>query len=82
MRAILDLGGPGKAPCAEVREIASHHLEQVRAKIADLLEIERLLTTTIAHCSGRPEPECAVIDMIEGPMPGQSMEPMSDAPVG
>jgi len=67
VRAILELGGPGRAPCAEVRDIAAHHLEQVRAKIAGLVELERLLTSTIDHCSGRPEPECAVIDMIETP---------------
>lgn len=73
VRAILELGGPGRAPCAEVRYIAAHHLEQVRAKIADLVELERRLTRTIDHCSGRSEPECAVIDMIEGPELGHSM---------
>jgi MerR family mercuric resistance operon transcriptional regulator len=65
VRTILDLGGPGKASCAEVRDIAEQHLKQVRAKIADLAEIEHLLTETIDHCSGRTVPECAVIDMIE-----------------
>ena len=73
VRAILDLGGPGRAPCEEVRDIAAHHLEQVRIKIADLTEIERLLTRTIDHCSGRPDPECAIIDMIENPELSQSM---------
>ena len=82
VRAIVDLGGPGKATCAEVRNIAAHHLEQVRAKIADLVEIERLLAMTIDGCTGRPGAECAVIDMIERPQLIQSMEPMSDAPVG
>lgn len=65
VRTILDLGGPGKAPCGEVREIAASHLEQVRAKIADLAEIERVLTTTIEQCSGKSDPGCPVIDMIE-----------------
>lgn len=64
---IIELGGPAKAPCAEVREIATHHLQQVRSKIADLVEIERLLAGTIEHCSGKSEPECAVIEMIESP---------------
>lgn len=82
VRAILGLGGPGRATCEEVRDIAAHHLEQVRIKIADLTQIERLLTRTIDHCSGRPDPECAIIDMIENPELSQSMEPMSDAPVG
>ena len=82
VRTILDLGGPGKAPCTEVRDIAAHHLEQVRAKIADLTEIEHLLARTVEHCSGRPDSECAVIEMIEDPTFGHSMEPTSDAPVG
>lgn len=73
VRTIVDLGGPGKARCVEVRDIAAHHLEQVRIKIADLTEIERLLTGTIEQCSGRPVPECAIIDMIEGPDVTQSM---------
>ena len=66
VRTILDLGGPGRASCAEVREIAEHHLEQVQAKIVDLVEIERVLAATIAHCSGQADPDCAVINMIEG----------------
>lgn len=65
VRTILDLGGPGKAACGEVREIAAHHLEQVRAKITDLVEIERILARTITHCVGDADPECAVIEMIE-----------------
>ena len=73
VRTILDLGGPGEASCVEVKGIAERHLEQVRAKIADLTEIEHLLTTTIDHCSGREVPECAVIDMIEHPEPAQSI---------
>ena len=67
VRAIVELGGPGKATCGEVREISSHHLEHVRNKIADLAEIERLLAKTIKRCSGRPDAECAIIDMIEQP---------------
>ncbi|MDP8993912.1 MAG: helix-turn-helix domain-containing protein [Pseudomonadota bacterium] len=65
VQAILDLGGPGRAYCAEVRDIAAQHLEQVRAKMADLAQIERLLASTIEHCSGKAVPECAVIEMLE-----------------
>ena len=72
VRAIVELGGPGKATCGEVREIASHHLEHVRTKIADLVEIEHLLAMTIERCSGRPNSECAVIDMIEQPKVAQN----------
>lgn len=65
VRAILALGGPGKADCGEVRTIAQHHLEQVRAKLADLVELERLLAATVTRCSGEAAPECAVIELIE-----------------
>lgn len=66
VRGILALGGPGKAGCNEVREIAEHHLERVRAKMADLAQLERLLASTIEHCSGGSAPDCAVIDLLEG----------------
>lgn len=65
VKAILQLGGPGVASCADIREIAAHHLEQVRQKIAGLQQIERLLSGTIEQCPCGAEPECAVIDMIE-----------------
>ena len=65
IRALLDLGGPGKASCAEVKEIAAHHLNDIRAKIADLKKLERLLASTIAKCSGRKVPECPVVDILD-----------------
>lgn len=65
IRALLELGGPGKASCAEVKEIAAHHLDDIRAKIADLKKLERLLASTIAKCSGRKVPECPVVDILE-----------------
>lgn len=66
VRDILTLGGPGSACCDEVRDIAAHHLQQVRAKMANLAQIERLLAATINRCSGDHAPVCPVIDMIEG----------------
>lgn len=66
VRDILTLGGPGNACCDEVRDIAAHHLQQVRAKMANLAQIEQILAATIERCSGDHAPICAVIDMIEG----------------
>jgi len=65
VRALLELRQPGKASCCEVLEIAVHHLDRVRAKIADLSRLERLLTETIDRCSGEAAPECPVLDMID-----------------
>src|SRR5262249_46307375 len=51
--ALLRLGAPGRASCSEVKVIATHHLEDIRAKLSDLKKLERLLAKTVARCSGK-----------------------------
>ncbi len=65
IRALLRLGGPDKASCREVREIAARHLEDIRAKLADLKKLERLLAKTVARCSGKTAPDCPVLDILD-----------------
>lgn len=65
IRALLALGAPGKASCADVREIAAHHLDDIRSKIADLRKLEKLLAKTIAQCSGRKVPDCPIVDILD-----------------
>src|SRR5262249_36518250 len=40
IRALLRLGAPGTASCSEVKVIATHHLEDIRAKLSDLRKLE------------------------------------------
>lgn len=65
IRALLRLGAPGTASCREVREIAASHLEDIRAKLSDLKKLERLLSKTVARCSGRTAPDCPVLDILD-----------------
>jgi MerR family mercuric resistance operon transcriptional regulator len=65
VRTLLRLGGPEKASCREVRKIAAQHLDDVRAKIGDLRKLERLLTKTVAQCTGTTAPECPVLDILD-----------------
>ncbi len=65
IRALLRLGGPEKASCREVREIAAHHLDHIRAKLGDLKKLERLLAKTVARCSGKTAPDCPVLDILD-----------------
>jgi MerR family mercuric resistance operon transcriptional regulator len=65
IRALLRLGGPAKGSCGEVREIAAHHLEDIRAKLDDLTRLERLLAKTVARCSGKTAPDCPVLDILD-----------------
>lgn len=64
VRALLALAEPSQASCAQVNEIARTHLNEVRAKVADLLRLEGILATTIAQCSGDAAPSCPVLDML------------------
>src|SRR5262249_52509743 len=52
IRALLRLGGPEKAPCRQVRNIALDHLNDIRAKITDLRKLERLLEKAITQLTG------------------------------
>jgi MerR family transcriptional regulator, mercuric resistance operon regulatory protein len=65
VRALLRLGGPEKASCREVRKIAAHHLDHIRAKISDLRKLERLLEKTVAQCTGTTAPACPVLDILD-----------------
>jgi MerR family mercuric resistance operon transcriptional regulator len=38
----------------------------VRAKLADLAELESILAETVNRCSGAASPHCPVLDMLRG----------------
>ncbi|WP_036279457.1 helix-turn-helix domain-containing protein [Methylocystis sp. ATCC 49242] len=67
IRALLALAEPSRASCAEVREIARTHLDEVRAKLVDLAKLECILVETVARCSGDAAPSCPVLDMLASP---------------
>jgi MerR family transcriptional regulator, mercuric resistance operon regulatory protein len=65
IRALMRLGGSEKATCREVQEIATKHLEEIRAKLNDLKKLERLLGDTLRRCTGKTAPECAVLEALD-----------------
>jgi MerR family mercuric resistance operon transcriptional regulator len=65
IRTLLALAEPSRVSCAEVSEIARTHLDDVRAKLADLMRLEGILAATIARCPGDPAPSCPVLDMLD-----------------
>ena len=65
IRTLLRLGGPERATCREVRAIATRHLEDIRTKLSDLKKLERLLSKTVARCSGKTAPECPVLEILD-----------------
>ena len=65
VRALLALSAAdGQSACAEVRDISAKHLADVRARIADLRAMERVLTTAIGQCVAGEQPGCPLIDAL------------------
>jgi MerR family mercuric resistance operon transcriptional regulator len=65
IRALLALAEPSRASCAQVKEIARTHLDDVRAKLVDLAKLEQILSDTVSRCSGGTVPTCPVLDMLD-----------------
>jgi MerR family mercuric resistance operon transcriptional regulator len=64
IRTLLRLADESKRPCAEIRVVAEAHLQNVRAKIADLRRMERVLKTTVARCASGRRGDCPVIEAL------------------
>jgi len=64
VRRLLTLSDQRRRPCAEVRVVAAAHLEDVKGKIADLRQMERVLKETVARCDAGSGSQCPMIDAL------------------
>jgi MerR family mercuric resistance operon transcriptional regulator len=64
VRRLLRLADERRRPCAEARAVAATHLADVRAKIADLRRMERVLAETVARCDAGRGVQCPLIDAL------------------
>ena len=64
VRALLGLAAGGCATCAEVRDLAAAHLKDVRARIADLKRMERVLADSVRACDAGQDPGCPLIEAL------------------
>lgn len=64
IRDLLGLVDGKAGTCADVQTLAKRHIASVRAKVADLRRIEKVLSETVSQCTGDDVPECAVIDAL------------------
>jgi MerR family mercuric resistance operon transcriptional regulator len=65
IRTLLALStNDAQGACAEVRELAASHLAEVRAKIADLRAMERVLADAVRRCTAGKLPGCPIIDAL------------------
>lgn len=64
VRTLLALADARHRKCAEVRDMAAGHLGDVRAKIADLKTMERVLSSMVAQCADGTLPDCPIIEVL------------------
>jgi MerR family mercuric resistance operon transcriptional regulator len=59
IRALLALSAEqGQEVCADVRHLAANHLRDVRAKVADLRAMERILADAVRRCDEGESARC------------------------
>lgn len=61
VRALLALAGSRDVDCCEVKGVATRHLDEVTAKIADLQTMQSALTKLIAQCDAGDQSGCPMI---------------------
>ena len=65
IRTLLTLSAEnGQGACAEVSELASRHLAEVRSKIADLRAMERVLSDAVRRSAAGEVLGCLLIDAL------------------
>ena len=64
LRDLLGLVDRRAVTCAQVRTTAGTNVAAVRARIADLRRVERVLSATIRACAGGDVPDCPIIDAL------------------
>jgi MerR family mercuric resistance operon transcriptional regulator len=64
VRALLGLAAAGQTACAEVRDLAAAHLTDVRARIADLRRMERVLADSVRACDAGEDAGCPLVETL------------------
>lgn len=65
-RALLALYEDQSRASGDVKALAVQHLQQVRAKMAELQAMEATLTNLVAACAGDTRPDCPILAGIAG----------------
>jgi MerR family mercuric resistance operon transcriptional regulator len=64
VRALFSLAAGGQASCGEARALAAAHLQDVKARIADLKRMQRVLADAVRACDAGDNAGCPLIDSL------------------
>ena len=74
VRRLLDLADQKSQSCRRVHAIAAEHLKEVRAKLADLRRMERVLGVMVKACAQGTMPACPVLATLAQSAPPQGRD--------
>lgn len=69
-RSLLALYDDQSRASADVKKIASRHLDEIDQKIAELGAMRDTLSDLIDACAGDGRPDCPILADLAGPKPG------------
>lgn len=61
---LLGLADQTSRSCRRVHDLAAEHLSEVRAKMADLRRMERVLATMVKACARETLPTCPLLESL------------------
>jgi MerR family mercuric resistance operon transcriptional regulator len=51
--------------CTDAKAIADRHLDGMRSKMRNLMELERILADAVARCPGKSADDCTILELLE-----------------
>ncbi|MDG1531958.1 MAG: Cu(I)-responsive transcriptional regulator [Paracoccaceae bacterium] len=67
-RALLALYEDQARASSDVKTIANQHLEQIDAKISDLMAMRATLSHLVTECAGDNRPDCPILNGLSEPL--------------
>lgn len=64
IRALLEMVDRNDFTCGEVHQLTVSHLANINKKLADLMQLEKTLSSMASQCSKGDVPECPIIETL------------------
>ena len=72
IKALLGLWGNRRRASADVKRLASKHVAELDAKIAELQAMRKTLVDLARHCHGDHRPDCPILEDLAGEHPQEA----------
>ncbi len=63
--SLLDLWRNPQRSSKEVKQLAEHHLDEIKQKVAELQQMQQVLQQLADSCCGDDQPQCAILDGLQ-----------------